>query len=128
MGCRANVHFVQDNGEKIYFYTHWNGDRLPKIVAKALDRGRVRWHDDAYLARIIFCEMTQDDVLGTTGYGISTYWYDTDPENTDVIVDVRNQTVEMEGKAKYSFSEFVRLYGDRDEVSARTVDGNTEVL
>lgn len=75
MGDRANIVMAKDNGcfpAPVYFYGHWIGSQRKEILASALDRCRGRWTDGSYLARGIFCEMIQGDVLGETGYGIST--------------------------------------------------------
>lgn len=72
MGDRANVFVMEEAPSKgVYLYTHWDGDSLPSIVQAALQRAKDRWNDSPYLARVIFCEMVQKDVIGTTGYGIS---------------------------------------------------------
>lgn len=76
MGDRANV-FVQvaertvTNPGHVVFYTHWGGYKLPIAVKKALSK-RERWDDPSYLARIIFCQMTEGRWDETTGFGIST--------------------------------------------------------
>jgi len=105
MGDRGNIKFI-DEGE-IYFYTHDMGSDLKQIVAMALDRGESRWSDGQYLARIIFCELIKRDVLGTTGYGISTYVGDN--ENPYVIVDTVNQTV-TEDNQIWDFASFVKAF------------------
>lgn len=86
IGNRGNIKIG-----KIYFYTHWGGSELYDYVRNALDRGRERWTDEPYLARIIFCEMVGDDVKGTTGFGISTEICDN--EHNILEVDVKNQKV-----------------------------------
>lgn len=104
MGDRANIKFVEVEGGEIFFYTHWSGYRLPEILAEALKRGQGRWNDESYLARIIFSEMIKDEVLETTGAGISTYR--TDYEYDDLIVDVANQRIE--GRVgSWPFAEYV---------------------
>ena len=70
MGDRANI-VMQSKAGRIYFYTHWNGYDLPSIAQSGLKRGEGRWNDPAYLGRILFSEMIQNDVLDETGYGIS---------------------------------------------------------
>lgn len=78
MGDRGNIFiagsYPQDDNEKgvqgVYLYSHWGGSELPKILAMGLNRGRDRWGDEQYLARIIFQTMIGDDTQ-TTGYGIS---------------------------------------------------------
>lgn len=72
MGDRANIRFVYGDGKDIYFYTHWDGHDLPVILRDALVRGENRWSDEAYLARIIFSEMIQRNVLSETGHGIDS--------------------------------------------------------
>lgn len=77
MGDRGNIFVVDENAsteEKLsgtYFYTHWSGWELPATLASALKRGESRWGDQAYLARIIFCEMVKGEEDDVTGYGIS---------------------------------------------------------
>lgn len=77
MGDRANMFFIDREADKsgfqgMYFYTHWAGESLPEIVQNGLKRGKSRWGDSQYLARILFCELIQEDVLGETGFGLST--------------------------------------------------------
>jgi len=69
MGDRAQVHIKDKN---VYLYTHWNGTDLVDVVRSALKRGRERWSDPEYLARIIFNEMTSGQEKETAGYGIGT--------------------------------------------------------
>jgi len=71
MGDRGEVQ-VGD----VYLYTHWDADRLPEIVKAAMVRGRKVWDDGEYLARVIFCEMIKDEVMGLSGNGISTQPFD----------------------------------------------------
>lgn len=79
MGDRANI-VVRTNGSKfnepgacVVFYTHWSGYSVPEKLAEALARGKGRWSDPPYLARIIFCQMIgASGVNNLTGFGIST--------------------------------------------------------
>ena len=80
MGDRANIgvimrDFAPDgaNATVVFFYSHWGGSQIEETLADALDRGRGRWFDDSYLARIIFSEMVKDNILSDTGYGMSIY-------------------------------------------------------
>lgn len=78
MGDRGNIYFVdREVGSQqwggMYLYTHWGGSALPQIVQAGLKRGDGRWGDSQYLARILFCELIRDDVLGETGYGLGTH-------------------------------------------------------
>lgn len=113
MGDRGNICIKDDDKSKIYFYTHWTGSDLFDILQNALKRGRDRWNDDPYLARIIFSEMIKDDVMDNTGYGISTYI--SDNEHPIFIVSSRNQKVYLDDKS-WSFEDFLELTNDpRDE-------------
>jgi hypothetical protein len=64
MGDRANVRIAG-----VHLYTHWGGHELPFCVRDSLRR-KWRWTDEAYLARIIFCDMTDGD-KEEMGFGIS---------------------------------------------------------
>ena len=81
MGDRGNIFFVdqaidRDTWGGVYLYSHWAGSDLPFLLQRALDRGRDRWGDSQYFARILFCEMIRDDVEGLTGFGISSKMWD----------------------------------------------------
>jgi hypothetical protein len=104
MGDRNYIKIEESKGGKIYFYTHWSGSELENILADALDRGRSRWNDESYLARIIFCEMVKNDILGETSFGISTWEPDT--EYPEIIVHMNDLTVSIKGKS-YKFQEFI---------------------
>lgn len=96
MGDRGNIFFVDhetDDGQLagLYMYGHWSGAFLPEVVMRALDRGRGRWGDSQYLARIVFCELVRDDLDGTTGFGLSTSIGDN--EHAIVRVNDLDQTV-----------------------------------
>ena len=99
MGDRANIGVIMRdfhdtdgaNTTVVFFYSHWGGSQIEETLADALDRGRGRWSDDSYLARIIFSEMIKDQILDDTGYGMSIYVGDN--ENPILIVDLENQLV-----------------------------------
>jgi len=91
MGARAQVIIKGTGHADLYFYTHWGANTIIDTVSCALDRGRSRWDDPSYLARIIFSEMIKDDVMELIGYGISTE--SVGDSQWDVIVDVPSQTV-----------------------------------
>ena len=111
MGDRANIH-VKTRGRKgIFLYTHWGGSDLPQVLSAALERGRSCWDDDAYLARIIFCEMVKNDVRGIRGYGISTYVVDGEDRIIEVEVDPEilpgDQKITI-GDRSWTFEEFIK--------------------
>ena len=103
MGDRANVQVV-DGESNVFLYTHWTGTDLPQTLQKALVRGKERWQDGQYLARIIFCEMVGELADGLTGFGISSVVGDGD--NRILTVDVEHQLVSYHGKSK-SFDAYV---------------------
>ena|SRR3990167_9466971 len=73
MGDRAQVVVGMGTPEsRVFLYSHWGGEDLKAVLATALDRGRNRWDDPHYLARIVFSEIVRDDISGETGFGIST--------------------------------------------------------
>jgi hypothetical protein len=91
MGDRANVRMKYDTDDQpIYLYTHWTGTELPATVQRALKR-KLRWNDGAYLARIIFDEMTRGVQGQETGFGIAPFVCDN--EHPVIEVDVALQRV-----------------------------------
>ncbi|MGZ3424482.1 MAG: hypothetical protein ACXVEE_41870 [Polyangiales bacterium] len=119
MGDRGNIYFAEhapgDGGVAgIYLYTHWGGSYVARIAQCGLARGRDRWNDEPYLARIVFNEMTHGAELETTGFGISSYVGDN--EHDIVVVDTASQRVGLAHAAEmpktfrsWSFAEFVAL-------------------
>lgn len=104
MGDRANI-VVTDRHNHIVLYAHWAGTELPNILKSALKRGEGRWDDFQYLTRIIFCEMIKDDVMGTTGYGISQQFGDGEDRVLTVTVD--RQTVKDYNGNTLSFEDYI---------------------
>lgn len=116
----------------IYMYTHWSGTTLWKQVRDALARGRDRWGDSQYLGRILFCELVQDSLLDTTGYGLSTRLWDN--EHAIIRVDDLASRVSFhasgkerspndKGLASWSYEEYVEV--PEDEL-ARAYAGESE--
>ena len=91
--------FLKNDG--IYLYSHWGGGNLMAILRSALIRGKPRWHDRAYLNRIIFSEMIKEEVLEETGYGLSNFICGED--NPTIVVDAENNTVDG-----MNFENFIR--------------------
>ena len=127
MGDRANVKLVQRTwaGEErpIYLYTHWRGSELAETLRAALRRGDGRWDDDSYLARIIWGEMTRDDPLGTTGFGIGVERPDN--EHRIIAVDCQKGTITIEsedGRPYVTFSTFAEYVGCSPEALAAAYD------
>jgi len=94
----------------VYLYQHWDGYYLPGKVARALERGKSRWNDPPYLARIIFSEMIRDELNELTGYGI----YATEPY-VNILIEVSTEycVVEM-GDRAWTFTEFISEWRDKD--------------
>jgi len=121
MGDRGNI--VVDDGQNkpVFLYTHWTGTELPQILQRALKRGRGRWGDTAYLTRIIFSEMIQNEVLEETGYGISTTLCDN--EHNILLVDDKYKEIrvleadwksggdifKMHKLAEFSYEQYIEL-------------------
>lgn len=79
---------------------------MPDVLHKALLRGRERWDDYPYLARIIFCEMIRKDGLDKlTGFGITSSYGD---GGYDITVDVENQIICMPDGRKATFEDFCK--------------------
>lgn len=113
MGDRGNIFFVDrledDELEGVYMYTHWSGSMLPLLVRDALERGRGRWGDPQYLARVVFCELVKDSILEETGYGLSSRLGDN--EHIVIRIDDRSSRVSFHEPGKE------RLPGDSGLVS-----------
>lgn len=92
MGDRGNIKLVYGNGASVYFYTHWSGSSLDQIITAALQRGRDRWTDPSYLARILFCELVKGQEDSTTGFGISTQVEDN--EHPIPVLDLEKRTID----------------------------------
>jgi len=93
MGDRSNI-VIKEGKEEVFLYGHNMGRHYISVLAEALTRGRDRWQDPSYLARIVFCEMTKDTKAETTGYGI---WCSlTDNEHPLLVVDCPNRAVRLE--------------------------------
>lgn len=106
MGDRGNIVVREKGSSDIYFYTHWNGYKLPFVVQEALKRGQDRWDDPPYLARIIFCELVKGYEMETTGFGISCY--ECDNEHPHFIINMTDQKVERDGEC-WTFNEYISL-------------------
>ena len=106
MGDRGNVQMIYDDGNSVYFYTHWDGYKLPKIVQTSLIRGEDRWNDEPYLARIIFSEMIKTEVMEEIGYAIAPYLMEN--ENPIVVVNCSKQTVTIGDEKACSFKQYIK--------------------
>jgi hypothetical protein len=93
MGDRGNIVVLMDTeSAPVYLYTHWGGTELPEVVSAALAK-RWRWNDPAYLARILFDQLTENVHGQETGFGISTS--PCDNEHDYIVVDPLKQEVRV---------------------------------
>lgn len=130
MGDRANIILTNSScfPHPLWLYTHWAGTELPETLKAALKRGKGRWRDGSYLARVIFCEMVGENTQDETGFGISTKLCDN--EHPLLVVDIGKQEVRIiktpswDSKADplagevlttHSFEEFIALPEDDGE-------------
>lgn len=103
MGDRGNI-IVKDANSEVYLYTHWTGSDLPDVLRAALKRGKSRWNDGPYLARIIFCEMVKGEEMDETGFGISSTLGD---GGTNITVNVDGQKITDHRGREKTFTEYV---------------------
>lgn len=108
---KGNI-YVKDGNKGIYLFSQTKGQDLPKILQNALIRAKDRWGDTPTLTRVIFGELVQKDVLGKTGYALSTTLIDN--ENFILVVDDRANKIgifnEYGQKVKeFSYQAFIGL-------------------
>lgn len=109
MGDRANIVIEQGDGTRVWLYGHWMGYEAPEILQNALKRGKERWDDTPYLARIIFSDMTKGSPNDLTGYGITTSM--TDNEKPILVVDPAKATVTIEDEPGRSRAKYYDCIG-----------------
>jgi hypothetical protein len=93
MGDRGNIYVRMGARLGLYMYTHWRGGDIGFVLQTALAK-RWRWTDEAYLARIIFCELVKGDEAGETGYGLSVGTVP-DNEHPILVVDPERQEIRL---------------------------------
>jgi len=96
MGDRAHVYVHEGNRPGVWIYTHWDGTRLPELVAKAIDTpvARGRLTDTGYLTRILINALTADAEPGL-GWGVDTEPGDTGDGYRVVVIDTAAGTVQL---------------------------------
>jgi hypothetical protein len=104
MGDRANI-AVKEGSDQVFLYAHWSGSELPEVLKSALIRGKGRWSDYPYLARIIFCEMVKGYEMKDTGFGISATVGDGD--DRILTVDCVSGTVSKNGGIAVPFAAYI---------------------
>ncbi|TMO84850.1 hypothetical protein [Pseudoalteromonas spongiae] len=104
MSDPANILIKRDeNDHGVYLYSHWGANTIEKTLQDALKRN-LRWDDPAYLARIIFDEMTKGEQGEEVGFGISSYLI----EGNVIQINVRQQTIKIKDE-QWSFQEYIKL-------------------
>ena len=107
MGDRRHMVLYEDDEVDpfLYVYTHHAGSGLKETVANGLARGRERWRDEPYLARILVSEMFGPDIYDNLGYGLSGKYLDS--EHPDIQVYLSSKRVVIDDQV-WDFDEFVR--------------------
>lgn len=106
-----NAYGVDPN--PLYLYSHWHGQELDQVVATALNRGRSRRNDSAYLTRIIVSDLLREDLDGTTGFGISQIPQDHDDYNHMIFINFMIHGLEIRRNGiTYTLEEFVAEFSD----------------
>jgi len=95
MGDRATFVIEQNEDSTLYLYGHWAGDDMMDNLAKALEAAspRIQMDDEVYAARIIISYLIGDEWRSETGWGLSTYYCDS--EHSVPVVNLMNKTVRL---------------------------------
>ena len=97
----------------LYLYSHWHGQELDQVVAKALHRGKSRRNDSAYLTRIIISDLLRDDIDGTIGFGISQIPQDHDSYNHMIFINFKIHGLEIRRAGlEYTLEGFVQEFSN----------------
>jgi len=94
MGNRANLGFVQPNGQTIVLYGHWAGSGMLGKLADAVIKARPRWNDTSYATRIAISQLIADEWNEETGWGLHVNEIG-DNEHKIAIVDFNQQTFSL---------------------------------
>lgn len=121
MGDRATFIFEQSDGNAIYLYGHWAGYEMMNSLANAIAVARPRWNDEAYATRIAISNIIGNEWDQETGWGISTYFCDS--EHSVPVVSFKTQSVRLiphdylgaftldrEPKFSMGFEEFINRF------------------
>lgn len=94
MGDRATF-VIESRSEPLYVYGHWAGEGMLDNLAKALEAAtpRILMDDDVYATRIIVSYLIGDDWRSETGWGLSTFFCDS--EHSVPVVNLTNKTVRL---------------------------------
>jgi hypothetical protein len=108
MGSRTNYE-MQDEKGSVWLYSHWGGDDKSSHFAGALQHAKPRWGDTPYAIRMAISYLIQDNLLGDTGYGITSY--ESGEESYDPLsANFVDKTVSYEQEV-FTFDEFINRFG-----------------
>jgi hypothetical protein len=95
MGDRATFVFEQEDGNAIYLYGHWAGHEMMNHLAQALYAAlpRIGMGDEVYSTRICVSQLTKGHEDSETGWGLSTYFCDS--EHSVPVVNFKTGTVRL---------------------------------
>lgn len=95
MGDRATFVIEQTPESTLYLYGHWAGEGMMANLAYALDAAspRIAMDDPAYSARIIISYLIGDQWRNETGWGLTTYFCDS--EHSVPVVNLSDKTVRL---------------------------------
>jgi hypothetical protein len=122
---RANI-YVKNGDTGVYLYTNSLGHKLPKILQKALLRGKSKWGNTNVLTRVIFSEMIQNDVLGNDGFSISTQISDND--HLILAVNDQKEIVGICGESgrcykRWNFEKYLNI--EESRMTWEVISGNS---
>lgn len=104
MGARTNFE-LKDNKGSVWLYSHWGGDDKSTDFANALQHAEPRWGDTPYAIRMVVSYLIKDNLMGDTGYGLTSY--EAGEESYDPLsADFVNNTVSYE-QEEFTFKEFI---------------------
>jgi hypothetical protein len=95
MGDRATFVIEQNEESTLYLYGHWAGQGMMANLSDALIAAhpRLEMNDEVYAARIIISYLIGDDWPSETGWGLSTYFCDS--EHSVPVVNLKSKTVRL---------------------------------
>jgi hypothetical protein len=107
MGARTNFE-LKDYKGSVWLYSHWGGDTKANDLAAAINHAEPRWADTPYAIRMVISYLIKDNVMGDTGYGISSYECG-EESYVPISVDFVTMTVNYQDII-YSFEEYVKFF------------------
>ena len=108
MGARTNFE-LKDSQGSVWLYSHWGGDSKASDLAKALEHAKPRWGDVPYAIRMVISHLISDNLLGDTGYGITSY-ESGEESYSPLTVFFDSLTVGYE-RELFTFDEFIKRFG-----------------